>query len=149
MIRNHPLAASLAGFIFTLSGASLAHAEAITNIPTPQLDWASTPEGVAFAPLVGERFSEAYMAMVRLPAGVVSPPHTKTANMFGVMISGAMTHVAHGEDPTGAPLLEAGSFYKIPKDLAHVSSCVSTTECVTFLYQDGKFDFLPVGELAQ
>lgn len=40
--------------------------------------------------------------------------------------------------------LPAGSWYRIPAGFAHVSACVSAADCVTFLYQDGRFDFLPV-----
>ncbi|MDA8747384.1 DUF4437 domain-containing protein [Litoreibacter sp.] len=111
--------------------------------PMPALEWAVTPEGVAFAPLQGDRFTEDYMAMVRLPAGLISPPHIKSANMFGIVIEGVMTHAVHNASDAPTPL-PAGAFYKIPKDLAHVSSCISDQPCVTFLYQDGKFDFLPV-----
>lgn len=119
--------------------------EAIFNVPSAELDWATTDEGASFAPLVGDRFEEPYMAMVQLPAGLVSPPHTKTANMFGVVVSGSFVHVPLGSDPDDEVLLPAGSFYKIPANLPHISKCVSETECVSFLYQDGKFDFLPVG----
>lgn len=112
------------------------------NFPSSQLDWQTTPEGVAFAALVGDRFQEPYMAMVRLPAGLVSPAHTKSANMFGVVVAGTMTHHALGTKSGTA--LPPGSFYKIPRDVPHISQCVSKVECVTFLYQDGKFDFLPV-----
>lgn len=115
----------------------------ITTLPQPELDWTTTPEGVAFAPIEGDRFEGAYMAMVRLPAGLVSPTHTKTSNMFGLVLEGTMTHVPDGSTAK-AVALEKGAFYKIPKDLAHVSSCISDAPCVTFLYQDGKFDFLPV-----
>jgi hypothetical protein len=118
----------------------------ITSVPARQLAWETTPEGVAFASLTGDRFTEAYMAMVRLPAGLASPPHIKSANMFGVMISGAMIHYPAGANPAEQMRLELGSFYRIPKDLAHVSKCVSDEDCVTFLYQDGKFDFLPIGQ---
>ena len=116
----------------------------IMNVPPAKIDWAETPEGVAFGPLIGNRFKEPYMAMVRLPAGLVSPAHTKSADMFGVLVSGAMTHIRHGEDTNEAVVLPAGSFYRIPANVPHVSSCVSEEECITFLYQDGKFDFLPV-----
>lgn len=112
------------------------------NFPPSQLDWQTTPEGVAFAALVGDRFEEPYMAMVRLPAGLVSPAHTKSANMFGVVVAGTMTHHAVGTEPGTA--LPQGSFYKIPREVPHTSQCVSKVDCVTFLYQDGKFDFLPV-----
>lgn len=116
----------------------------IQNVPTATLDWGATPEGVAFAPLIGDRFTEPYMAMVRLPAGLVSPAHVKTADMYGVIVSGTMTHTRLGEDGSAAVLLPAGSFYHIPANVPHVSVCVSDTGCVSFLYQDGKFDFLPV-----
>jgi len=129
--------------LLVLSGVSLA-SERIINTPAQSLKWQKTPEGVAFASLVGDRFNEAYMAMVKLPGGLVSPPHVKSANMFGVMVSGAMVHKALGEN--SSPVLHVGSFYKIPKNVPHISKCISNEDCITFLYQDGKFDFLPVKE---
>ena len=115
----------------------------IVNSSAEQLDWETTDEGVGFAPLMGDRFVESYMAMVRLPAGLVSPAHVKTSNMFGVVVSGTMTHIAVGEELPKEVLLAEGSFYKIPAGLGHISKCVSEVDCITFLYQDGKFDFLP------
>ena len=120
--------------------------DAIKSLPTSELAWELTPEGVAFAPLKGDRFSESYMAMVRLPAGLVSPAHSKTANMFGVMVSGAMVHTVVGADLKEQIVLPEGSFYTIPKNVPHVSKCVSSVDCVTFLYQDGQFDFVPVSK---
>lgn len=139
------ITAALAGALF-LSVANIASAEtSITNVPDTKMDWSTSKEGVGFAPLIGDRFKESYMAMVKLPAGLVSPAHIKTANMFGVVVSGTVSHIAVGANANTELLLPAGSFYKIPKNLAHVSKCVSTADCVTFLYQDGKFDFLPAG----
>ncbi|MFL4470637.1 cupin domain-containing protein [Tateyamaria armeniaca] len=114
----------------------------ITLSPAQSLSWETTPEGVAFAALSGDRWSEAYFAMVRLPAGTTSPPHVKSADMFGVMIEGQMTHAtADQENPT---IIGPGSYYHVPANLPHVSACVSATPCVTMLYQDGAFDFVPV-----
>lgn len=132
------LAAAIA--LTCLAGPVLA--DPIQNLPADRLTWEQTPEGVAFAALRGDRFSEPYMAMVRLPAGLVSPAHTKSADMFGVMIEGTMTHVATGEE--GSVPLSEGAFYRIPAGVPHVSSCISQVDCVTFLSQDGRFDFLPV-----
>ncbi len=123
-----------------------ATADTITTQPPTDMDWAATPEGVRFAPLVGDRFNEAYMAMVELPGGLVSPPHTKSSDMFGVMVAGTMTHVAMGEDPALGTPLGVGAFYHIPANVPHISSCVSAEPCIAFLYQDGAFDFLPVPE---
>lgn len=116
----------------------------IVGIASDRLDWSTTPEGVAFAPLSGDRFAESYMAMVRLPAGLVSPPHVKTSAMFGVVMEGTITHRAVGD---GEELrLPPGAYYKVPGGVAHVSACVSDVDCVTFVYQDGAFDFRPVGQ---
>ncbi|MEL6463468.1 MAG: cupin domain-containing protein [Pseudomonadota bacterium] len=115
---------------------------AITLTPADALDWATTPEGVAFAPLSGDRMTEPYFAMVRLPAGTTSPPHTKSATMFGLMLEGEMTHAT--PDTTDPATIGPGAYYEIPANLPHISACVSATPCVTLLYQDGAFDFLPV-----
>ena len=136
----------LAAIALAAPVATTAETPAITALPASTLDWQITPEGVAFAGPVGDRFSEPYMAMVRLPAGLSSPPHVKSANMFGVMISGEMVHSALDASPEDDVVLATGAFYQIPKGLPHVSKCVSTVDCVTFLYQDGKFDFLPAGQ---
>ncbi len=136
---------SILALVTTATSASMANADAITAITPAALDWVETPKGVAFADLHGTRMSEPYMSMVRLPGGTVSPPHIKSANMFGVMISGTMTHVSATAADAGTQL-SAGAFYLVPANLPHVSSCVSTEPCVTFLYQDGAFDFLPVDQ---
>ncbi|MEP2031555.1 MAG: hypothetical protein ABJI96_22900 [Paracoccaceae bacterium] len=128
-----------------VAGAALAGPE-IKIVESDQFSWEKTPEGVAFAALDGARFDTAYMAMVRLPAGTVSPPHVKSASMYGLMVKGTMTHVVHGENAAHAAAIGPGVFYKIPAGLAHVSSCISDTPCETFLYQDGAFDFIPVDQ---
>ncbi|MET1415265.1 cupin domain-containing protein [Roseibium sp. HPY-6] len=110
------------------------------------LSWEVTSEGVAFAALKGARFEESYMAMVRLPAGLVSPVHAKSAGMYGIVIEGEMVHLPDEAVVGEETVLKAGDFYEIPAGLVHLSKCVSQTDCVTFLYQDGSFDFFPVEE---
>jgi len=118
----------------------------ITALPSDALNWATTPEGVGFAALNGDRFTESYLAMVALPHGTISPPHIKSADMFGVIVSGEMTHVPVGTKPMDGVVLGAGAYYHIPAGLAHISSCVSQQDCVTFLYQPGAFDFNVVSQ---
>lgn len=126
--------------------ATQASAEQIRLLGSSDFEWQTTPEGVAFAALQGDRFSDAYQALVRLPAGTVSPPHVKSANMFGVMLEGEMIHYAHDTDPKSARIIGPGSFYSIAAGAAHVSACVSDVPCVAYLYQDGAFDFVPVAQ---
>lgn len=130
--------------ILSLIAAVPAAADNIQILASADLDWETTPEGVAFAALDGDRFKEAYQAMVRLPAGTISPPHIKSANMSGVMLEGQMIHYADGTDPSIAAPIGPGVFYRIPAGMAHVSACVSTEDCVVYLTQDDAFDFLPV-----
>lgn len=139
-MKRHLMTALMASWL----AAGPASAQEIALIAAADLDWQSTPEGVAFAALDGDRFAESYQAMVRLPAGIVSPPHVKSADMFGVMLEGQMVHYASGADPAAAVPVGPGGFYHIPSGLPHVSACVSEVPCVAYLYQDGAFDFLPV-----
>lgn len=129
--------------IFALLASPVA-ADQITLIDQDSLNWRTTPEGVAFASLEGDRFAEAYRAMVRLPSGTTSPPHIKSAAMIGVMLQGRMRHYPADADAAAAPEIGAGGFYRIPGGLAHISACISAEPCVTYLYQDAAFDFLPV-----
>ena len=134
----------LASTIFALLAPLSVLADQIILIEESELAWETTPQGVAFAALQGDRFQESYQAMVKLPAGTVSPPHMKSANMYGVMLQGAMLHYASDGDPATAQKIGPGSFYKIPGGMAHISACISAEPCVTYLYQDAAFDFVPV-----
>ncbi len=120
------------------------NAEQITLMDSMDYTWETTPEGVAFAALQGDRFTESYQALVRLPAGTVSPLHMKSANMYGVILQGEMIHYANGDNPKTARKIGPGAFYSISSGTAHISACVSDQPCVAYLYQDGAFDFLPV-----
>ena len=82
--------------------------------------------------------------MVKLPAGPTSPAHVKTFSMRGVMIQGQMTRSVLGRHDTTR--VGPGGYYEVPAGLPHISTCVSTTRCITMLYQDGAVDFLPVAQ---
>ena len=125
--------------VSTIPGVGLAGQ--INSLPTSELPWVATPEGAEFAALEGDRFRESYMAMVRLPAGLASPPHVKSAGMFGVVLEGTFVHRTTVEAEENETPLGPGSYYHIPAGLPHVSACVSDVPCVAFLYQDGAFDF--------
>ncbi|MEM8540934.1 MAG: DUF4437 domain-containing protein, partial [Pseudomonadota bacterium] len=134
----------LASIVAMAVAPTLANADQIRLLDETDFAWETTPEGVAFASLTGDRFTESYQALVKLTAGTVSPPHVKSANMFGVMLQGEMTHYAADENPERARRMGVGSYYSIPKGMAHISACVSETPCIAYLYQDEAFDFVPV-----
>ncbi len=132
--------------IMLFTTTTQASADPIQLLGPAEFEWQETPDGVAFAALQGDRFAEAYQALVRLPAGTISPPHVKTANMFGVMLEGEMIHYTHDTAPDAARKIGPGAFYSIVARTAHISACVSETPCIAYLYQDGAFDFLPVDQ---
>lgn len=132
------------GVIICCTSMQVQADDQITNLASDKLAWIKTQEGAEFAPLEGDRFSGPYRAMVRLPAGVASPLHTKSATMYGIVLSGTFVHTIEGASSDLEIPLMPGSYYKIPAGFPHISKCISLTPCVTYLYQDGAFDFLPV-----
>jgi hypothetical protein len=67
---NTRLITALVAIALAAPLAASAETPEITSLPASTLDWQITPEGVAFAGLVGDRFSVPFMSMVRLPAGL-------------------------------------------------------------------------------
>jgi len=118
----------------------------IKTLSPSDLPCIETPEGVAFADLNGDRFSGPYQTMVKLLAGLISTPHIKTANMFGVMLTGELRHRRQDQKPTDVAPIGPGGFYHIPADIPHQSACVSEVPCVADLYRDGAFDFYVVAQ---
>jgi len=129
-------------FALMVFGVSQASAGPVRLIDATEMNWETTPEGVAFAALQGDRFHESYQALVKLPSGTISPAHVKSANMYGIVRQGQTAHYARGDAPDAPATIGPGSFYHIPAGLAHVSACVSQDPCMKYLYQDGAFDFL-------
>jgi Domain of unknown function (DUF4437) len=76
---------------------------------------------------------------IKMPAGFVSLPHTHTEDYYAVVISG----VGASGRP-GAPDVElpAGSYWFQKGKEVHVTKCLSANECIFFISQPGKFDYL-------
>ncbi|MDO9294580.1 DUF4437 domain-containing protein [Bradyrhizobium sp.] len=76
---------------------------------------------------------------IRMPAGYVSPLHTHTAEYFGVVISGIGVNAQAGVEEVALP---TGSYWFQRGKEDHVTKCISSTDCLFFIYQPGKFDYL-------
>ncbi|WP_417839978.1 hypothetical protein [Tritonibacter scottomollicae] len=138
--------AFLASIVTSLLAPLSAHAEQITLLDADDYVWQTTPEGVAFSALQGDRFAEPSQALVRLPGETISPPYVKSANMFGVTLQGEMIHYANGDDPDATRVIGPDSYDSTSSGLAHISACVSDEPCIAYLYEDGAFDFLPIAQ---
>ena len=77
---------------------------------------------------------------IKMPAGFVSPLHTHTEDYFGIVIQGVAVNTQNGKNDAELPV---GSYWLQKGKEPHVTKCVSKTDCLFFIYQPGKFDYVP------
>lgn len=99
------------------------------------------PQGAMVAILWGNIDKGAYGAMVKLPAGFVTPLHTHSYDLKTVIVSGTMIHTPEGgtEKSYGA-----GSYLYIPSTERHTTRIGADAPCVLFQESSGMFDLKPV-----
>ncbi len=78
---------------------------------------------------------------IHMPAGFVSAVHTHTEDYFAVVVKG----VGANQLPGGKIIpLPAGSYWFQKGEEPHVTQCLSKEDCLFFIVQPGKFDYVPV-----
>ena len=70
----------------------------------------------------------------------MSPLHNHTADYFAVVIEGVVVNTQPGN--ADVPL-RVGSYYFQKGRENHVTKCISDTDCLLFIYQPDKFDYVP------
>lgn len=146
-MKNTALIAVLATISLATSFLhTAAAAEPSQNKPVTQLRYGATgaSDGVhgelLAAPAYGDLAHGAHGTFIRMPAGFVSPVHTHTEDYWGVVISGV---AANGLPGSKDVELAAGSYWYQKGGEKHVTKCLSPNECLFFISQKGKFDYLP------
>ena len=90
------------------------------------------------APAYGDLAQGPHGTFIKMPAGYVSHTHTHSEDYWAVVVSGVMVNKKpDGEDVA----LPVGSYYFQKGGESHVTKCISPTECLFFVSQDGKFDY--------
>lgn len=84
-------------------------------------------------------FKGAHSNYVKLPALFTSPPHVHTEDYYAVVVSGVVANGLEGSEDIPLP---PGSYWFQKGNEKHVTKCLSSTECVFFVTQSEKFDFL-------
>ena len=114
------------------------------STPVTELDYGPTglSDGVhgelAAAPAYGDLANGPHGTFIKMPAGYVSPTHTHTDDYWAVVVSGVMVN----KTPEGADVpLPVGSYFLQKGGEPHVTKCISATECIFFISQNGKFDY--------
>jgi len=90
-------------------------------------------------PAYGNMNGGKHGTFIRMPHGFVSAPHTHTEDYFAVVIKGVGAN--HAPDGAIVPL-PAGSYWFQKGEEVHVTQCLSKTDCLFFIVQPGKFDYL-------
>lgn len=76
---------------------------------------------------------------VRMPAGFKSAVHTHTEDYYAVVVEGVGANFPAGGSATPLP---AGSYWFQRGEEPHVTQCLSANDCLFFLVQPGKFDYV-------
>lgn len=142
------IAAAIAITASALAGAAIVQAQDVhTSVSRPAPTFLFGPTGVKTD--VGElKASGAYGdftkgmhgTFIKMPAHFVSPLHTHTEDYFGIVIQGTGVNTQVGQADVQLPV---GSYWLQKGQEKHVTKCVSDTDCLFFIYQPGKFDYVP------
>ena len=122
--------------------AGAAKGKAPVNMPAADLKWEELMKGapLQMAKLWGDRAKGEYAMLLKLPGGFDSGMHSHTADYQAVLIKGTWVHTNEG----GAPVeLAPGSHVMQPGKQMHNDACKGTEECIVFVHQHAKGDFIP------
>jgi quercetin dioxygenase-like cupin family protein len=102
------------------------------------------PNTVAFGTAFGSLMGPTHGTFVKIKKGQGTPLHTHSTVYRAVVISGLFENPVPGIAATELTL-GPGDYYTVPAGEEHVSRCSmqSTTDCMTFFWQESGFDFTP------
>lgn len=131
-----------------LSSVALADPSGQPSVSTPVTQIKYGPTGVSdgvhgelnAGPAYGDLSKGPHGTFIKMPAGFVSPVHTHTEDYWGVVISGVAANGLPGSKDVQLPV---GSYWFQKGGEAHVTKCLSPNECIFFISQGGKFDYIP------
>ncbi len=98
--------------------------------------------GIAdFGDVVGDRTKGAHGTFVKIKKGTGTVPHFHSLAYQAVVLRGLV------ENPfpqNAGPTMGEGAFYSVPAKAEHITRCSkdSPTDCLTYFYQSGAFDFV-------
>ena len=125
---------------------STAKKTAILRAPA-DLKWTDIPDvkGAKQAVLWGDPSKGAHGMFVTFPAGTEVPLHTHSHDGRGAVISGTVVITLEGKTPKE---LEPGSYFFVPAEQKHTTSCKSGANCLFLDQSPGAFDIKMVEAIA-
>ena len=125
--------------------AGAAKAKQAVQTPAPEIKWEPLMGGpLQMAKLWGDRDKgPEYAMLLKFPAGMDSGMHAHTADYHAVSLQGTWIHTVEG-DTAPAKELPPGSYVFQPGKQMHNDVCkAGKIECIVFVHQHGKGDFIP------
>lgn len=114
------------------------------KIYTADMKWEPMTEGspLKIVKLWGDHTKDAdYGMLVKLPAGFATGMHSHSADYYTVELQGRKVH-RFKEEATSEPYTPGSFTYEIPGHV-HEDVCLGPEDCILFIHQGKKFDFLP------
>jgi hypothetical protein len=142
-IRRIACVAALAAVSATVTTGADAKPSVSTPVTKLQFGPTGVSDGVHGELLAGPAYGDLthgpHGTFIRMPAGFVSHPHVHTGDYWGVVISGVAVNGVPGSPDVQLP---PGSFWYQTGGEKHVTKCVSPQECLFFISQDARFDYV-------
>lgn len=91
------------------------------------------------SPAFGDLSKGKHATFIKFPANTTSVTHIHTEDYYAVVISGVG---ANGKPGSKDVSLKAGSYWFQKGNEPHITKCLSDTECIFFISQPGKFDYV-------
>jgi hypothetical protein len=107
-----------------------------------EMEWREISPGspLKIVILWGDRSQGEYAMLLKLPAGFVAPVHAHTGDYYGVSLTGTWRHSFDGGEERALP---PGSYVFQPGLGMHGDACVGPDDCIVFIHQHAKADFIP------
>jgi len=142
---------SLVSALVLVAVAGLSYAAGAAKGKQPVTTSASDLKWDPFAPgvplqvakLWGDRTKGGdYAMLLKMPPGFEAGSHSHTADYEAVLVQGSWIHTNDG-DASAPKELAPGSYVFQPGKQNHNDVCKSKTDCILFIHQHAKGDFIP------
>jgi hypothetical protein len=123
-------------------GGPAASAGTGTMLPADEMQWQEMAPGspLKIVILWGDRTKGEYAMLLKIPAGFVAPIHAHTGDYYGLNLTGTWRHSFDGGEEKTLPV---GSYVFQPGLGMHGDACVGPEDCILFVHQHVKGDFIP------
>jgi hypothetical protein len=128
-----------AGVLTALSCVAVAGTLGKPSVSTPVTQLTYGPTGVSDGVHGELNAAPAYGDLAHGAHGTFIKVHTHSADYWGVVISGVAVNGLPGSKDVPLPV---GSYWFQKGGERHVTKCISSNECIFFISQNEKFDYV-------